>query len=969
MAEEDSMRSLPAFLAAAALLAAVGVQAGVIHESLQARLDLAGQDDFISVIVNMTEQAPIAALNADLKTMSATRQQRHEEVVRALQSVAPSQAPLKAYLDARIEAGTVEGYTSYWISNLLVVSATPAEIATIAARPDVDLVESNFKPVLIEPVGDRQANGELEVGDRPIGVTPGLRAIRADRVWYDLGYTGEGTLIGSLDTGVDGHHPALAARWRGLHAPWQECWLDVLGTNTQFPNDGYGHGTHTTGTMTGVALNDTIGVAWRGEWIAANAINQGVGGAFDNDIIACFQWFVDPDGNPNTVEDVPDVVQNSWGVYEGLGYPDCFNLWWNVIDNCEAASVVTTWSAGNEGSDGLRSPADRATTLYNCFSVGAVDATNYGWPYPIAYFSSRGPTHCTGLPPENMIKPEVSAPGVDVYSSVPGGGYQWSGWSGTSMAGPHVAGTVALMRQVNPDLDVDSIKQILIETARDEGAAGEDNNYGWGFIDAQAAVLATPLGVGTIQGHVRNGSYNNVPIPGARVELLGTEYFFTTDGAGYYEGNVPSGTYTARATKLRFAPQQISVHVIGQQILVQDFSLTDIAGPEISAVTQIGTTSNVSDPVLIEATIIDYSTVAEARLYYRVNDLSWNFVPMTFGAGGYEGSIPPQAANSRVDYYVWAEDGVGFTAVAPFGAPNAFYTYYVTQTFYGYDAEQDGGWQLGAPGDQATGGLWVRADPVGTYYFGVAIQPEDDHTPNPGVACFVTGNANPGDPAEANDVDGGCTTLLSPVFDLGNPDRAFVSYWRWYGEGGNFVDDEFAVDMSNDGGATWTPLERVPDLANSWNRTVVDIEGILPLTDQMRFRFVACDLNLAGLVEAAVDDFALETYTGDPTGLPIDGVFPQPRVRLLQNEPNPFQGGSATTILFSLSSAGQASLRIFDISGRLVATLAEGRLDQGSHSAQWDGRDSRGRLVGSGVYFYRLETSDETVSKRLTILR
>ncbi len=69
---------------------------------------------------------------------------------------------------------------------------------------------------------------------------------------------------------------------------------------------------------------------------------------------------------------------------------------------------------------------------------------------------------------------------MDVYSSVPGGGYDGS-YSGTSMAGPHVAGVVALMRQANPNLDVDTIKQILMDTARDEGTAGEDNTYGWGI--------------------------------------------------------------------------------------------------------------------------------------------------------------------------------------------------------------------------------------------------------------------------------------------------------------------------------------------------------------------------------------------------------------------------------------------------------------------------------------------------------
>jgi bacillopeptidase F len=302
---------------------------------------------------------------------------------------------------------------------------------------------------------------------------------------------GAGTIVAVLDTGVDGNHPALHDRWRGNNGhPWQECWHDVLGTGTEFPTDPMSHGTHVMGTLTGlgVATLDSIGVAWGAEWIAANAINQGVGPGFDLDVIDCLQWFADPDGNPETVDDVPDVVQNSWGVNEQLGYGDCDMRWWAAIDNCEAAGVVMTWSVGGDGPSAgtVRSPADRATTATNCFSIGAVDASNFEFPYPLASFSSRGPSGCNVAAPLRF-KPEVVAPGVEIYSSVPGGGYQV--WSGTAMAGPHVAGVVALMRSAEPDLDVDTIKEILMLTARDEGPAGEDNAYGWGVIDAYEAVV------------------------------------------------------------------------------------------------------------------------------------------------------------------------------------------------------------------------------------------------------------------------------------------------------------------------------------------------------------------------------------------------------------------------------------------------------------------------------------------------
>lgn len=464
--------------------------AGEIEQNFAEYLNTLSPDEFVSAIVIMADQADIKSLSATLRGERATRQERHRRVVSALKTAASiSQGDILDHLQARKIQGAVKGYTPYWIMNLVVVQATIEELQRIAARPDVEMVESNFRAGLIEPVGDR--TGSVIIPDKGIGVTPGLRAVKADSVWYQLGITGLGRLVANLDTGVDGVHPALSARWRGNHEPWQECWRDALGYGDTTPHDYHGHGTHVMGTMCGLGAgtNDTIGIAWEAEWIADNAINQGVTPEFDNDVVDAFQWFADPDGNPGTLDDVPDVVQNSWGIYSYWpGYEDCDYRWQTVIENCEVAGVVCIFSAGNEGPGSAthRSPANICKTHTTNFSVGAVDAKNYGFPYPIAGFSSRGPSDCD----LRSRKPEVVAPGVQVYSSVPGGGYEWYWWSGTSMAGPHVAGVVALMRQANPDLEVDSIKQILMSTAVDLGDFGNDNAYGWGVIDAYQAVLA-----------------------------------------------------------------------------------------------------------------------------------------------------------------------------------------------------------------------------------------------------------------------------------------------------------------------------------------------------------------------------------------------------------------------------------------------------------------------------------------------
>jgi subtilisin family serine protease len=956
------------------ILAATTVQAGTINPALQARLDKMTADEPISVIVHMTEQANISELDAALHNSRATRQVRHREVVHALQQAAQSQEPLLNELSGRKRVGGVIGFKSYWISNLLVVYAAKAEIERIASRPDVDVVELNFEPELIAPVSDGHDSPVPTEADatRGIGVTPGLRAINAPQVWYELGFKGEGRLIGSCDTGVDGNHPALADRWRGNFHPWQECWLDVVGTTSDFPSDYNDHGTHTTGTMCGMAPDDTVGVAWEAQWIACNPIDQGVSPDFDNDIITVYEWFADPDGDPYTVDDVPDVIQNSWRIHEGFtgDYVDCDTRWWAVIDNCEAMGVVTIWSAGNEGPSAhtIGSPPDRATTPTNCFSVGAVDATNYSWPFPIASFSSRGPSGCDA-PPENLIKPEVVAPGYEVYSSVPGGGFEQYLWNGTSMSGPHVAGTVALMRQANPDLEVEAIKLILLETAIDMGAAGEDNTFGWGFIDAYAAVLSAMEGFGQVAGHVTNRSYSNAPIPGAQVELQGSSYRYTTAEDGSYIGYAAPGTYTARASAPGFASRELPIEVFSDQVTTADFSLVDIAGPAISEVSEPIMTTDTTGPYPITARVIDYSSVAEVKLVYRINGDVWQEAVMTLDGDVYAADLPGSPAHSRLEYYIWAQDGIGLTSVLPAGAPAELYTLIITEVMYGYAVEdpEDPDWQLGVPSDLAEFGLWVRGDPIGVYYpSGDAwTTPEDDHTPDPGVQCFVTGNSTTD--YSADDVDGGCTTLVSPVFDLSGVDVAFVRYWRYYYEGGFSIDDEFAVDVSSDGGGTWIPLERVPDVQNSWQEVALDLSDFILLTDQVVFRFLACDLNDGGLVEACIDDFALEFAIQPTVDVPDTDAPDRPAFSLTQNHPNPFN--PTTKISFTLPEAQSVQLSVYTVNGRKVATLLSEDLPAGTHAVIWDGRNDRGQKVASGSYFYKIEAGPYSLTKRMMLVK
>lgn len=555
------------------LLLAGSAISGELSSGLQNQIRTMQPTDEIKVLVFMKEQADIETLNWDLHDSRATRADRHTIVLDELQNVASrTQGSLIEELDSMSGRGEVIGYTPHWIINGVVVRTTVANLPRLAAREDVDVIEADLVVELIEPV----SVSTKENSSRSRAITPGVDSIDADRVWNELGIDGTGALIGGLDTGVDATHPSLSARWRGNFAPVSECWKDGAGLGHATPQDSHGHGTHTMGTMAGYTAAEQIGVSPGSLWIADNSINQGAGSGFDNDIIAAFEWFADPDGNAGTVDDVPDVVQNSWGVNEGFtGYQDCDSRWWVAIDNCEAAGVVVTWSAGNEGpsSTTLRSPADRATTAYNCFSVGSTQPTA---PWEISSFSSRGPSGCGGA---YAMKPEISAPGSDIWSAAPGGGYQYM--SGTSMAGPHVAGVVALMRSANPNIDVITIKQVIMDTATDLGAAGEENTYGHGLINAYEAVLAVMSGYGTVAGTVTSTS-SGLPIEGVLVQENGGTRSATTDINGDYSMMFPAGAVTLDFTGFGYYDESRTVTIPEDGTFVQDVTMDSAPTATIS---------------------------------------------------------------------------------------------------------------------------------------------------------------------------------------------------------------------------------------------------------------------------------------------------------------------------------------------------------------------------------------------------
>ncbi len=541
------------------------------------------------------------------------------------------------------------------------------------------------------------------------------------------------------------------------------------------------------------------------------------------------------------------------------------------------------------------------------------------------------------------------------------------------MAGPHVSGIFALLREADPNLDVTTMKEVIMQTARDLGAVGEDNTFGWGVPDAYAAVSFVMTGLAELNGTVTHATLG-APIGGATVTVVGANRFFTTNAAGQYSGFVAAGTYNLTASHPVFQTGQVNgvTFVVGTPTTV-NFGLNGTpegVPPQVSDVSCLFATDDLVGPYPIAATATDNSGYVVGRIHYQVNGGGYSIVNMTpQGNNRFQGGIPAQALGSQIDYYVEAVDAALNSATDPPGAPGDTYSFVVATatTLLADDVEIDRGWTLGAAGDNATDGFWARANPAGTVSGSVIIQPEDDHTPAPGVNCFITGAAG-GSPSD-DDIDGGCTTLLSPIFDVANATEAVVRYWRWYTNEAVFAaDDIFSIDISSDGGNTWQPFERVgPGTVQPWIKVEKGLRcSGVNLTSQMRLRFIACDGGQLSLTEAGVDDvfigrFDLTSAIDQPDAAPT-GAF-----RLVAVRPNPFN--PSTLVTYEVAAREKVELKVFDVQGRLLRTLVDGVIEPGLHSAHFDGRTAGGQELASGTYFLELTAGAKRLTEKLSLVR
>lgn len=959
-----------------------------ISPTLQDKMAPLDNNDFIRVVIKPVPDQNQPSLKVTIRNLK-TRSLRHRAAMQHLQESAEnSQQRLRDLLENRKLAGQAQNLKYFWLTNLIEGELTVTTIRQLATAPDIDVIE--LYPEIEPPdIIDTPKSSKTYAG-----LEPNLSVVNAPAAWVQ-GYDGNGRLVCNFDTGVEGDHPALFDNYRGNKGyPASLCWFSPTDSST-FPHSfsiphypaTESHGTHTMGIMVGHddITGDTVGVAPGADWIAAVAFDVAGSSIFE-----AFQWAADPDGDPNTISDVPDVINHSWGL-TSIG---CDDIFWELIDNTEALGIVNIFSAGNGGplDTSISNPANRATDSITNFAVGAINHTDSN----LYFASSKGPSDCD----DESIKPNLVAPGRNINSSIPGSTYTLR--SGTSMAAPHVAGAVAILRQKNPDATVDEIKTALLTSTYDLGAPGADNEFGWGLLDI-AAALDKITAISEPSLEISKTTYP-VILPGdsigVSVELHNNGLIAANITAQFSN---PDPELTVFTTQLNFGDIDQDSRATGDTTLDLNFAMSLIEGEFVGLDIDIYIDGIHHSQKRLSFLIGERG----GRNYYNHDNGRLRFTISNYGTYGFGGdNLIRSTFGSYIplDFYGFQLDRVMndlYEASFIIGFDSA----HVSDNAQNYIMEADndfrtitgGAIAVSDPGDSTdveTSSLfndsWAE-NPLGVLIkqnsYAWNSSPNNNFiilefiiTNNSGLTLnglhaglYLDWNINDYSENRCDFLAGLELAFMYWSDGFGSSDYRGVQILEPTDMSNNFA---FAASETQNGAFDeGTKFKGLSDFSRPsfviYSTDISHLTSVGPFNlangESTKIAFaVLGDGSLTLLQDAALQ--AKLKYSEILTGVDETTDLPLPdRLVLEQNYPNPFN--AATTIVFALPRSGHIKISIFNILGERVKTLVNDNYFAGQHKVIWDGVDERNKPVATGIYFYQIIFDEITITKNMLLLK
>jgi subtilisin family serine protease len=999
------------------LLAPEATQAAIIHPDLRDALS-EKDGDLVPVLMIFDNPHDVGDLALELDRLSPSM--RRARVIETLKKRnLESQRNAMSILGDPGRQNEISDVTQLYFAGAITFRANGNIVETLGGLPDQAtlFLDKSFDLTADTSPG---AVGEFNKAARADTVWS-VKYINADRVWNELGFTGDGIIVGHIDSGIDLDHPDLTHRlWinadeipgNGIDDDNNGYIDDVngwdFGDDDNNPNDDSsspGHGTHTAGTVAGDGTNGTqTGVAPDAKLMACKAF------AYDGTGTLGMIWTAEQ----YCVENGARVMTMSLGVKGDLSTALMRNERVNM-NNIRDAGVTMFNSAGNEHFEfnppiecGLtaRVPAPwnpLPTTPNNLSGVVAVGGTGY-LSDSMYSSSSRGPVKWDDVDPFNdwpylpglgLTKPDISAPGVGVNSTTVGGGYSGDTWSGTSMACPHVAGLAALMLEKNPSLSPAGLDSLMELNAIDLGTAGKDNSYGSGRIDAYDIVMATPTTLAAdivLFGNLPDPAGDGILDPGevstfafelknvspvidalgvtATLAILPNSYVTVSDPAGTFPDIPMNGGVSDNTGD----PFSLSVAAGAPQGYPFTLMLSVSSGSYFERTFEI--------PWYVG--LPDWRTHNVGNVYLTVTDQGIiGYMDQTGTAGDGMGYL--DGGSGLFIGSFWAGTDVSYICNRDFsGNGSETYEWEVTESPNGRVAD------LGASGSDQT--------------FKARFSDSGHASPKPLVVeqtsfAFSSAGVNEFIIMEytmTNQSASAIPSLYNGIFcdfDLGDSSAnmgdtdASRNLTYMFSAGGSYLGIALLGpgDSAQNLSLINNPLYVYPNSAIDDGIKIRHLRNLMgtpsaPTPDDwsaVTSSVVSLDANGGSAVKAyalvygatlqeLLDNVDAANDAYNPAS-PVSDNSPIKLFRLAQNHPNPFN--PSTSIKYSVAREGHVELGIYDLSGHLIRTLVRESRASGDYTVTWDGRNASGGAVPSGMYFYKYSSGGESTSRKMTLIK